>query len=124
MLYDSPATLFLGKGRFGAMFSEGIDKEHRVVNEISAWMNTSRGCDEETNINWPLEWTVDYGKGRVYNSSMGHLWKGDFYPVSLRCLGFQTILIRATESLGNGKTSYAVSEDFPSESDVRMVEGK
>jgi type 1 glutamine amidotransferase len=52
--------------------------------------------DHETNINWPVEWTVAYGKGRVYNSSMGHLWKGETYPVGYRCLGFQTTLIRAT----------------------------
>ncbi|MCK5463368.1 MAG: ThuA domain-containing protein [Bacteroidales bacterium] len=78
--------------------------------------------DHETNINWPVEWTVDYGKGRVYNSSMGHLWKGDSYPVSLRCIGFQTTLIRATEWLGTGKTSYPLPDNFPSESDIRMVE--
>jgi len=82
----------------------------------------SFACDEETNINWPAEWTVDYGKGRVYNSSMGHLWKGDSYPESLRCLGFQTTLIRATEWLGTGKTSYPLPDNFPSESDIRMVE--
>jgi len=80
--------------------------------------------DHDTNINWPVEWTVAYGKGRVYNSSMGHLWKGETYPVGYRCLGFQTTLIRATEWLGTGKTSYPIPDNFPSESDIRMVEGK
>ena len=78
--------------------------------------------DHKTKINWPVEWTVAYGKGRVYNSSMGHLWKGDSYPVSLRCLGFQTTLIRAAEWLGTGKSSYPLPDNFPSESDIRMVE--
>lgn len=80
--------------------------------------------DHETNINWPVEWTVTYGKGRVYNSSMGHLWKGETYPVGYRCLGFQTTLIRATEWLGTGKTTYPIPDNFPSESDIRMVVGK
>jgi type 1 glutamine amidotransferase len=62
---------------------------------------------------WPVEWTVAYGKGRVYNSSLGHLWKGDIYPAGYRCIGFQTTLIRATEWLATGKVSFPVPDDFP-----------
>lgn len=32
-----------------------------------------------TKRTWPVEWVVTYGAGRVYNSSMGHLWPGEFY---------------------------------------------
>ena len=78
--------------------------------------------DTATNINWPVEWVVDYGKGRVYNSSMGHLWKGDTYPVGYRCIGFQTVLIRATEWLATGRTSYKIPENFPSESKISLAE--
>ena len=78
--------------------------------------------ENKTNINWPVEWTVSYGKGRVYNSSMGHLWKGEKYPVSYRCIGFQTTLIRATEWLATGNVSYKIPEDFPTESKIRLVE--
>jgi type 1 glutamine amidotransferase len=78
--------------------------------------------DAETNISWPVEWTVAYGKGRVYNSSMGHLWKGETYPVGYRCIGFQTTLIRATEWLATGRTSYQIPQDFPTESDISLVE--
>ncbi|XOV90986.1 MAG: ThuA domain-containing protein [Bacteroidota bacterium] len=70
---------------------------------------------EDTNINWPVEWVVDYGEGRVYSSSMGHLWTGDIYPPGYRCVGFQTTLIRATEWLASGKTSYKLPQEFPSE---------
>ncbi len=76
--------------------------------------------DEKTGINWPVDWVVAYGKGRVYNSSMGHLWKGETYPPSYRCIGFQTTLIRATEWLANGETSYEVPADFPSESQISL----
>ena len=69
--------------------------------------------DSNTSINWPVEWVVSYGKGRVYNSSMGHLWKDDIYPKSYRCIGFQTTLIRATEWLATGKTSYKIPDNFP-----------
>lgn len=62
---------------------------------------------------WPVEWVVSYGKGRVYNSSMGHLWRGDTYPPSYRCIGYQTTVIRATEWLATGKVTYPVPGNFP-----------
>jgi len=81
----------------------------------------SYATEKETTIKWPVEWVVAYGKGRVYNSSMGHLWRGETYPVSYRCIGFQTTLIRATEWLATGKTTYKVPEDFPTESEIKLV---
>lgn len=63
---------------------------------------------------WPVEWIVKYGKGHVYSSSMGHLWKGETYPMSYRCIGFQTTMIRVTEWLATGKVTYPVPANFPS----------
>ena len=62
---------------------------------------------------WPVEWTVTYGSGRVYNSSLGHLWKGDTYPQAYRCAGYQTTVIRATEWVATGRVTYPVPSDFP-----------
>ncbi|MEO7767775.1 MAG: hypothetical protein ABIS01_10125, partial [Ferruginibacter sp.] len=59
----------------------------------------SYAIDSSIQKKWPVEWVIKYGKGRVCNSSMGHLWKDEIYPVSYRCIGFQTILICATEWL-------------------------
>lgn len=73
----------------------------------------SAATDSVTGQIWPVEWVVSYGKGKVYASSMGHLWKGDIYPVSYRCIGFQTTLIRATEWLATGKVTYPVPGNFP-----------
>ena len=75
----------------------------------------SYAFDSATHKTWPVEWVVKYGKGRVYNSSMGHLWKDEIYPISYRCIGFQTTMIRVVEWLANGKTSYPVPKKFPKE---------
>lgn len=69
---------------------------------------------------WPVEWVVSYGKGRVYNSSMGHLWKDEIYPVSYRCIGYQTTVIRVTEWLATGKVSYPVPANFPSADKISL----
>jgi type 1 glutamine amidotransferase len=86
----------------------------------------SYAFDPVTNKNWPVEWVVKYGKGNVYISSMGHLWKGDIYPVSYRCIGFQTTMIRAVEWLGSGKVTYPVPKNFPTATaiSVRDADGK
>ena len=70
--------------------------------------------DSSLKLTWPVEWVVKYGKGKVYNSSMGHLWKGDVYPISYRCIGFQTTMIRVTEWLATGKVTWPVPANFPS----------
>ncbi len=73
----------------------------------------SYGFDPETNMNWPLEWTVRYGKGRVYTSSFGHVWKGDTQPERMRCAGVQTVMIRALQWLSGRPVTYPVPPDFP-----------
>jgi len=73
----------------------------------------SAATDSVTGKIFPVEWVVGYGKGRVYASSMGHLWKGDIYPAGYRSIDFQTTLIRATEWLATGKVTYPVPPNFP-----------
>lgn len=73
----------------------------------------SYAFDPANHKNWPVEWIVKYGKGRVYVSSMGHLWQGEIYPISYRCIGFQTTMIRAVEWLAIGKVTYALPLRFP-----------
>ncbi len=68
-----------------------------------------------TKLNWPIEWTVAYGSGRVYTSTLGHVWKGDVQPVTVRDAGVQTLLIRALQWLAKRPVSFPVPADFPTE---------
>jgi hypothetical protein len=76
----------------------------------------SYAFDTATKKHWPVEWVVQYGRGSVYNSSMGHLWKDEIYPISYRCIGFQTTMLRAVEWLATGKVNYPLPKGFPKES--------
>ena len=73
----------------------------------------SYGFDARTQMNWPIEWTVAYGEGRVYNSTFGHVWKGDTQPDTLRCAGVQTITIRALQWLARRPVTWPAPPDFP-----------
>lgn len=69
--------------------------------------------DPKTRVRWPIEWTVAYGKGRVYCSSFGHVWRNETDPVDFRCADFQTILIRSLQWLAQRPVTYPIPPDFP-----------
>ena len=73
----------------------------------------SYGFDPVTKMNWPLEWTVAYGRGRVYTSTFGHVWAGDVQPTRMRCAGVQTIVVRALQWLARREVTWPVPPDFP-----------
>lgn len=55
----------------------------------------------------PTMMTIDFGKGRVFHSTLGH---ADY---SFEYVGFQTLFLRGTEWAATGKVTIAVPEDFP-----------
>ena len=69
--------------------------------------------EPHTAMNWPIEWTVRYGRGRVYTSTLGHVWRGDVQPVTVRDAGVQTLLVRALQWLARRPVTWPVPEDFP-----------
>ncbi|NWK54894.1 ThuA domain-containing protein [Verrucomicrobiaceae bacterium N1E253] len=76
--------------------------------------------EPKTGLNFPIEWVVKYGKGRVYNSTFGHVWANASNPPAIRCAGFQTLLLRVTEWLATGKVTTPVPEDFPTAEKVSL----
>jgi hypothetical protein len=83
--------------------------------EVLSW-----GFDPETKMNWPLEWTVRYGRGRVYTSTFGHVWKGDTQPTRMRCAGLQTVMVRALQWLSGRPADFPVPPDFPTADKVSV----
>lgn len=61
----------------------------------------------------PMLMTINYGKGRVFHTPMGH---GND---SQECVGFITCLQRGAEWAATGKVTVAVPEDFPTKDDVK-----
>jgi type 1 glutamine amidotransferase len=55
----------------------------------------------------PMIFVINYGKGRVFHTPMGH---GDY---SQECVGFITTLQRGTEWAATGKVTVPIPKDFP-----------
>ncbi|VGO15010.1 hypothetical protein PDESU_03590 [Pontiella desulfatans] len=69
--------------------------------------------DEKTGTNFPVEWTVGYGKGRVYSSTLGHVWHDQSQPEGMRCAAHQTLIPRIVQWLAGNDVESTVAIDFP-----------
>ncbi|AWV99150.1 ThuA domain-containing protein [Arcticibacterium luteifluviistationis] len=55
----------------------------------------------------PMLMTIDYGKGRIFHTPMGHV------DYSVSCVGFITSLLRGSEWAATGKVTIPIPSDFP-----------
>ncbi len=67
----------------------------------------------------PILFTVSYGKGRMFQTALGHAGSDD-PPPALQCVGFIVTLQRGVEWAATGAVMQPIPEDFPTESEVRM----
>jgi uncharacterized protein len=76
---------------------------------------------DDVNENEPMDWVVQFGKGRVYVTMQGHLWK-EAPDTALRCAGFRTLLMRGVEWAATGKVTIPIPDDFPTADQIRLRE--
>jgi type 1 glutamine amidotransferase len=79
----------------------------RNVTVLASALSTkeSRGSGE----NEPLLMTINYGRGRVFHTAMGHGME------AVKCVGFAVTLQRGTEWAATGQVTQKVPADFPTE---------
>ncbi|MHC4069837.1 MAG: ThuA domain-containing protein [Planctomycetota bacterium] len=69
----------------------------------------------------PVLFTVNYGKGRVFQTTLGHARE---LPLpALECVGFIVTLQRGAEWAATGDVTQEVPEDFPTATEVRQWKG-
>ena len=73
----------------------------------------SDGAGGGTGEQEPAAWTVDFGRGRIFVTPLGHDSDGQ------RCPGFATLLNRGTEWAATGRATLALPGEFPTESRSR-----
>ena len=65
----------------------------------------------------PVLFTIDYGKGRVFHTTLGHV-RGDL--LAQRCVGFVVTFQRGTEWAATGKVTQKVPANFPNPEQVSL----
>ena len=76
--------------------------------------------DGATALQFPIEWTVQYGRGRVFVSTYGHVWADQKNPEGMRCAAFQTIMVRALKWLAKRDPGSMAPADFPGAAAVSL----
>ena len=66
----------------------------------------------------PMLMTIEYGKGRIFHTTLGH---NDY---SFESVGFITTFLRGTEWAASGKVTQVIPPDFPTKSSSRKREFK
>jgi type 1 glutamine amidotransferase len=75
----------------------------------TAFADTSKGGTGEHE---PILMTINYGKGRVFHTVLGHAAGDSAYP-AMECVGFIVTTQRGAEWAATGKVTQAVPEAFP-----------
>ena len=106
------------------------DKEHPITKGVpDFWMHTKDECYsmlrgpaenmtilataadtpalKEAGRNEPMLMVIDYGKGRVFHTTLGHDTE------AFEGVGFITTFLRGTEWAASGKVTQEIPEDFP-----------
>ena len=73
-----------------------------------------------TGNNEPILFTIDYGKGRVFHTVLGHAGDTEQNSPALQCAGFITTLQRGAEWAATGQVTQAVPDDFPAADTVSL----
>lgn len=117
------------------------DREHPITRGMPAeWLHTQdelydslRGPALNMNVlatSWsdpatggtgrhePMIFTVNYGKGRVFHTPMGHA------EYSVECVGFMTTLQRGAEWAATGNVTVPIPADFPTAEAVSLRKWK
>jgi type 1 glutamine amidotransferase len=67
-----------------------------------------------TGENEPILFTIQYGKGRIFHTTLGH------DPAAMQCVGFIVTLQRGAEWAATGRVTQKVPADFPGPDKVSL----
>lgn len=63
----------------------------------------------------PMLWTVNWGKGKVFVTLLGHAGNDPELRYAMECTGYQVTLLRGAEWAATGEVTQEVPTDFPTE---------
>ena len=91
------------------LYSELRGPAENLTVLATAYADTAKGGTGEHE---PILMTIQYGKGRVFHTVIGHAMGDGPYP-AMECVGFIVTLQRGAEWAATGEVTQAVPDEFP-----------
>ncbi len=64
--------------------------------------------------------TIDYGKARIFHTTLGHAGRTLEDNIAMQCTGFQVTLLRGSEWAATGNVTQPVPDDFPTATTISL----
>lgn len=68
----------------------------------------------------PMLWTVNWGKGKIFVTLLGHAGNDPELRYAMECTGYQVTLLRGAEWAATGQVTQEVPKDFPAEGVITL----
>jgi len=88
-----------------------------IVKDVLGWAYSDPGTGGSGRDEMTL-FTVNYGKARIFHTTLGHAGNSLEENPAMQCVGFQVTLLRGAEWAATGKVTQAVPADFPTETSL------
>jgi len=85
-----------------------------IVKDVLYWSHSDPGTGGSGRDEMTM-FTVNYGKARIFHTTIGHAGNSLDNNVAMQCTGFQVTLLRGAEWAATGKVKQKVPADFPTE---------
>ncbi len=96
-----------------------------VQDELYIWMRgpaknmeviaTTVDVDKDLERHEPMLWTVNWGKGKIFVTLMGHVDVNQKSRLAIECTGYQVTLLRGAEWAATGQVTQEIPMDFPTQ---------
>ena len=83
-----------------------------TIKDVLFWSNSARDTGGSGRDELAL-FTVDYGKARIFHTTLGHAGNSLEDNPAMQCTGFQVTLLRGAEWAAAGQVTQPVPDDFP-----------
>lgn len=101
-------------------FQRSLDPNYATNLQILSYTTDPDPPEGEPALMHPVEWTVNYGSGRCYGTTYGHIYDFQSEPEGMRCAAFQETFVRALKWCAGGTPGTAVPSDFPGTTTVSL----
>ncbi len=120
--YDDTHLITKGLPQEWLQCNDELYDQMRGPGEIKSLLYTAYSDSDKrgTGREEPMMFTVEYGKGRIFHTMLGHCDKTAEDNVPMQSVGFQVTLLRGAEWAATGRVTQPVPDDMSTKEETKL----